>query len=122
MVGVIGQDKVIHAVLCTPIAIALDTRRTLEAEGTPTRVVSMPCWELFRRQDEGYVASILDGPRALVAVEAGGRFGWSEMIGREGCVVGLTGYGASAPGPALYDHFGITAEAVVEAVRASLAA
>ena len=104
------------------VAIALEARRTLEAGGTPTRVVSMPCWELFRRQDEGYVASILDGPRALVAVEAGGRFGWSEMIGREGRVVGLAGYGASAPGPALYDHFGITAEAVVEAVRASLAA
>jgi transketolase len=86
----------------------------------PTRVVSMPSWELFKAQDAAYRAGILDCTQALVAVEAASGFGWAEMTGGHGRFVGMTGFGASAPAGELYRHFGITAEAVAEAVRRDL--
>ena len=102
------------------IAIALEARETLEAEGIATAVVSMPCWELFLEQPAHYRDEVL-GPGVLhVAVEAGAPFGWERWVGLDGGVVGMTGFGASAPGGTLYEHFGITAEAVVETVKARL--
>ena len=102
------------------VEIALDARDRLQAEGVPTRVVSMPSWERFRAQPAEYRAGILDCTKALVAIEAGSSFGWSEMTGGHGRFVGMTGFGASAPAGDLYKHFGITAEALVETVRADL--
>ena len=102
------------------VEIALDARDRLQAGGVPTRVVSMPSWERFRAQPAEYRAGILDCTKALVAIEAGSSFGWSEMTGGHGRFVGMTGFGASAPAGDLYKHFGITAEALVEAVRADL--
>ncbi len=99
------------------VEIAMDARKELEYEQIKTRVVSVPCMELFFQQDEAYQSSILDNLNIKVAIEAGIRMGWERFIGRDGVFVGMKGYGESAPYKQLYKHFGITAEAVVEAVR-----
>jgi transketolase len=99
------------------VQLALAAAKSLEAEGVAAAVVSMPSWELFRRQTDDYRRSVLGGaPR--VAVEAGVRFGWDEWIGPDGAFIGMKGFGASGPAEALYKHFGITAEAVADAAKA----
>lgn len=101
------------------VELALQARETLQANGIPTAVVSMPCWELFDAQDAAYRAATLgDGVR--VAVEAGVTFGWTRYGVAEDNVVGMPGFGASAPAPEVYKHFGITADAVVERVRSAI--
>jgi transketolase len=101
------------------VQLAMAARDTLEAEGVPTAVVSLPCWELFALQDEGYRAAVLgDAPR--IGVEAALSFGWDRWLGTDGVFVGMAGFGASAPAEDLYRHFGITAEAVVAAARRKL--
>jgi transketolase len=98
------------------VQLALAAAKSLEAEGVAAAVVSMPSWELFRRQTDDYRRSVLGGaPR--VAVEAGVRFGWDEWIGPDGAFIGMKGFGASGPAEALYKHFGITAEAVAAAAK-----
>lgn len=102
------------------IEIALKARETLEAAGTATRVVSVPCMERFERQSADYRSDIAGGAKVKVAIEAGIRMGWDAIIGADGIFVGMTGFGASGPYQELYRHFGITAEAVVAAVNARL--
>ena len=98
------------------VQLALGAAQTLAESGIGAAVVSMPCWELFRAQDRDYRRAVLgDAPR--VGVEAALRFGWDEWLGSDGAFVGMTGFGASGPAPQLYEHFGITAKAVVEAAR-----
>jgi transketolase len=100
------------------VQLALAAARALDAEGIPAAAVSMPSWELFRRQPRDYRGAVLgDAPR--IAVEAGVRFGWDEWIGAGGAFIGMTGFGASAPAGALYEHFGITAEAATAAARSA---
>ena len=102
-------------------AVAEAARRTLEADGVPTRLVSLPCWALFDQQDESYRRNVLgDAGAVRVAVEAASPLGWDRYVGPAGSMVGMRGFGASAPAKDLYAHFGITAEAVVAAVRARL--
>jgi len=101
------------------IELALQARDTLQANGIPTAIVSMPCWELFDAQDEAYrTATLGDGVR--VAVEAGVTFGWARYGVAEGNIVGMPGFGASAPAPQVYKHFGITADAVVDRVTSAI--
>jgi transketolase len=101
------------------VSLAVEARETLEAQGIGTAVVSLPCWELFDEQPESYRKDVLgDGLR--VGIEAAGDFGWSRYLGSDGIFVGMPGFGASAPAPELYKHFGITAAAVVEKVKARL--
>ena len=102
------------------IAVAIAAREGLEADGVPTAVVSLPCWELFDRQDAAYRAATLGPGSVRVAVEAAVMQGWERYVGEAGATVGMTGFGASAPAKDLFAHFGITAEAVVAAVRARL--
>ena len=102
------------------VSIALDARKKLQADGIGTCVVSMPSWELFARQDRSYRDQVLGPAGVRVAVEAALEFGWERWIGPNGAFIGMKGFGASAPAPDLYKHFGITAEAVVEAVKARL--
>ncbi len=102
------------------VLIALDAQKALEAEGIGTRVVSVPCWELFDAQDEDYRAETLGPGTAKVAIEAACSFGWQKYIGQDGAFIGLDSFGASAPADELYKHFGITSEAVVEAARKQL--
>ena len=104
----------------TEVPLALQAAETLEAEGTPTRVVSVPCWALFEQQDPAYQAEVIGRGTVRVAVEAGVKQGWERFIGEDGGFVGMTGFGASAPAEVLYEKFGITSEAVVAAVKARL--
>ncbi|MGO4831832.1 transketolase C-terminal domain-containing protein, partial [Rhizobiaceae sp. 2RAB30] len=103
------------------VEIALAARATLQAHGYPTRVVSVPAFELFEQQSAGYKAAILGDAPVKVAIEAGIRLGWDRFIGTDGIFVGMTGFGASGPIEQLYAHFGITAEAAAKAAEARLA-
>jgi transketolase len=102
----------------TEVAIAMGARELLQADGIATRVVSTPCWELFDRQDDAYRAAVIGTAPIRIAVEAAVRLGWERFIGEDGLFVGMTGFGASAPSERLYQEFGITAQAVADAVKA----
>ena len=104
----------------TEVPLALAARERLQAEGVPTRVVSVPCWRLFTLQDAAYRAQVIGAGGVRVAVEAGVRHGWDAFVGEGGGFVGMTGFGASAPYERLYQEFGITTDAVVAAVKARL--
>jgi transketolase len=100
------------------VQVALAARDILEAEGTATRVVSAPCLEWFDAQDAAYRESVLPDDQAVrVAVEAGATYGWWKYVGARGAVVGIDHFGASADGALLMKEFGITADAVAQAVR-----
>ena len=102
-------------------AIADEARQTLEAAGVPTRLVSLPCWALFDEQEPSYRDGVLGGADTVrIAVEAASPFGWERYVGPAGAIVGMRGFGASAPAKDLYAHFGITADAVVAAAKARL--
>ncbi|MBL8325052.1 MAG: transketolase [Rubrivivax sp.] len=100
------------------VALALHARGLLQAQGVATAVVSMPCCEIFDEQDEAYRQQVLGRVAVRVAVEAAVRFGWDRYLGDSGAFVGMRGFGASGPAEQLYEHFGITAQAVAgEALR-----
>ncbi len=99
--------------------IALAARDLLQADGIATAVVTMPCWELFDQQPEAYRAEVL-GSGVRVAVEAAACFGWGRYGVDDANVIGMRGFGASAPAAELYAHFGITPQAVADAVRVSM--
>ena len=100
---------------------ALVGARMLEQDGVAVRVVSMPSWELFDSQPETYRESVLPSSvRARVAIEAGGKLGWERYTGLDGVIIGMDGYGASAPGGTNMKKFGFTAENVAETGRALL--
>jgi len=100
------------------VAVALEAARALEAQQIRTRVVSMPSWELFAAQPESYRDQVLPpSVRARVAVEAAGPMGWSRWTTDDGAMVGMQGFGASAPGEQLFQQFKLTPEHVAETVR-----
>jgi transketolase len=105
----------------TELHLALQAQVALAAEGLPVRVVSMPSTTVFDRQDPAYIDTVLPPELPAVAVEAAHPDFWRKYVGRRGAVVGIASFGESAPAPALYQHFGITAERVADAVRAVLA-
>jgi transketolase len=103
------------------VQLCLAARERLEADGIPTRVVSMPCQEWFRAQDEAYRESVLPrGVPVRVSVEAGIAMSWRDLVGAAGECVSLEHYGASAPFQVVFEQFGFTADRVVAAARASL--
>jgi len=99
------------------VEIALAARDRLQAHGHPTRVVSVPCFELFEQQSKEYQTAIIGSSRVNIAIEAGIRQGWDRFIGRDGIFIGMTGFGASGPYEKLYEHFGITADAAAAAAE-----
>ena len=110
-----GRDVTILAT-GSEVEIALNAADMLAGKGIKAAVVSMPCWELFEEQPDDYKAAVLgDAPR--VAVEAAVEQGWRKWIGENGRFIGMRGFGASGPGGALYEHFGITAENVAKAAE-----
>lgn len=109
-----GAAKVTIFASGSEVEIALDARDLLQKDGTPTRVVSVPCFELFEEQDKAYREKVLGNAPVKIAVEAALRFGWDRFVGSDGAFVGMTGFGASAPAKDLYKYFGITAEAVAK--------
>ncbi len=100
----------------TEVAIAAAAREQLQAEGTPTRVVSVPCFEKFLEQPESYRRSVIGDAPARVVVEAGVQQGWTDLVGPH-AFVGMNSFGASAPFKDLYAHFGITAENVAAVAK-----
>ncbi|MFS2009746.1 transketolase [Azospirillum sp. CT11-132] len=114
-----GERKATILATGSEVSLAMEARKALQAQGIGTAVVSMPSWELFERQDDAYKASVL-GNGVRVGVEAAIRLGWDRWLGANGAFVGMAGFGESAPYQELYKHFGITAEAVVDAVKARL--
>ena len=115
-----GPAKVTLFGTGTELALALAAADVLETEGTPTRVVSVPCFELFFQQPKTYQDSVIGRGTVRVAVEAAIQQGWERFIGEDGGFVGMTGFGASAPAEVLYEKFGITTAAVVAAAKARL--
>jgi len=111
-----GDRKATLFATGSEVSIAMQARDTLQADGTPTAVVSMPCWELFDKQDEAYRKQVMGPGTIRVAVEAAVRQGWDRYIRSHGGFVGMTGFGASAPAGELFEHFGINAKAVVSEV------
>ncbi|MCR9129298.1 MAG: transketolase [Alphaproteobacteria bacterium] len=101
----------------TELHLAVEAAEILKAEGVHARVVSAPCLDVFAEADPAYQAQVIDPALPAVAVEAAVRDGWDRWIGREGGFVGMSGFGASGPAEALYQHFNITADAVAEEAR-----
>ena len=118
-----GTPEVILMGTGSEVQIAVAAREALEADGIPTRVVSLPCWEWFAEQDQAYRDEVLPpAVRARVSVEAGVPMGWRDFVGDAGRIIGLDHFGASAAYTVLYEEFGLTKDAVVAAARDSLAA
>jgi transketolase len=100
------------------VELAMEAMRTLAQQGVAVRVVSMPCTEVFDAQPQAYREAVLPGwCRARVAVEAATADFWRKYVGLDGEVIGMTTFGASAPAPQLFEHFGFTVSHVVDAVR-----
>ena len=102
------------------VAIADEARTELEADGIATQLVSIPCLDILMQQDKAYLQSLVPDGAVAIAVEAGVRQGWSELIGRDGLFIGMCSFGASAPAKKLYEEFGITADAIVDAAKQAL--
>ncbi len=115
-----GESRVVFYASGSEVALALKAREIVQAAGYPARVVSVPCMELFDRQDEEHKARIIGKERVRVAIEAGVRDGWWRFISRDDIFIGMSGFGESAPAPVLFAHFGITAQAAADAALARL--
>jgi transketolase len=103
------------------VSLALEAHKRLVDEGIHSRVVSMPCWELFDQQPQSYRDTVLPpGVRARVSIEAAAPFGWERYVGFDGAIIGVGDFGASAPGPVVMREFGFTPEHVVETAKALL--
>jgi transketolase len=113
-----GRPAAILLASGTELGLALEARERLEAEGTPTRVVSLPSWYLFAREERAYREEVLP-PRVTrrVSIEAASPFGWERWIGAGGHAVGLDRFGASAPAEVLFEKLGFTVDAIVEGVH-----
>jgi transketolase len=113
-----GKPKLILIATGSELQLAAAAAPKLEEGGIPTRVVSLPCWELFEAQDASYRESVL--PRAVrkrVSIEVGTSLGWERWVGDEGAIIGLDHFGASAPAGTIFEHFGFTPERVIDVAR-----
>ncbi len=120
---VIAGDKNADVVIFatgSEVAIAVEGQKQLAEQGIAAKVVSVPSMELLAKQSDAYKAELYGNAKARVAIEAGIEMSWSKLLGDKGRFIGMHSFGASGPIDALYDHFGITAKAVVEAVTAQL--
>ncbi|MBA4757236.1 transketolase [Sphingosinicella sp.] len=113
--------KVVFLATGSEVQAALEAADQLEAGGIGCDVVSMPCWELFDLQSAAYQSDILPEDALIVSVEAGTTVGWERYTGRKGLRLGIDRFGASAPAEALFEKFGLTADAIAKAVRSKLA-
>jgi len=103
------------------VHLAVEAQAELAAQGVSARVVSVPCLDLFLDQGENYVRSVIGKDLPKIAIEAGIRQGWSPLLNREDGFVGMNDFGASGPGGELFEHFGITTQAVVSKAKEMLA-
>ena len=105
--------KVVLVATGSEVAVALDCAEQLEGQGIGADVVSMPCAELFQKQDGAYRDDLLPADTLKVSIEAGVTMGWERFVGSDGLLIGLDRFGASAPAEVLFKHFGFSAEAIV---------
>jgi len=113
-----GAPELITMGTGSELQLAFAAAEALEAEGIPTRVVSLPCWERFEAQDQAYRDSVLPpSVRRRLSIEIGVSMGWERWVGDEGAIVGLDHFGASAPAGTIFEHFGFTAERVTDVGR-----
>ena len=116
-----GTPELILVATGSEVSLALAARELLEADGTSTRVVSMPCVEWFRAQPKSYQQRVLPGEvKARVSIEAGVAQGWREIVGDAGEILSIDHFGASAEGNVLFEQFGFTPDRVVAAAHAAL--
>jgi transketolase len=114
----LALPKLILLATGSEVSLALEARETLQQEGTPTRVVSMPCWELFEEQSEDYRNQILPpSVTARLGIEAGVRQGWDRWVGPAGDVICLDRFGGSAPGDVAMRELGFNIENVLAHAR-----
>ena len=113
-----GEPQVILMASGSEVEIIVQAAEALAEKGLRVRLVSFPSWELFEAQTEAYRNKVLPpGVKARVAIEAGVSQGWHRWVGDEGTVIGIEHFGESAPYQELYQHFGLTPDAVIQAVE-----
>jgi transketolase len=117
LIAASAPRRVVLVATGSEVAIAVDAAKLLEAAGIGADVVSMPCWERFADAGD---RSLLPADVLKVSVEAGTTFGWERMVGMDGLMIGIDSFGASAPAPDLYQHFGLTAAAIFSRVQQKL--
>ncbi len=116
--GADGNEGIILIGTGSELQLAFGAAEVLEREGHPTRVVSMPCWELFEMQDRQYRDAVLPpAVRARVSIEVGATLGWDRWVGDHGAMIGLDHFGASAPAQTIFEKFGFTTERVADVAR-----
>ena len=115
-----GADDIVLMASGSEVQLAVEAHKALAKDGISARVVSVPCMDLFLEQDEKYIRSVTGKDLPKIAIEAGIRQGWDGLIGKDGGFVGMNSFGASAPGAALFEHFGITADAVILKAKSML--
>jgi len=116
-----GQPDLVLMASGSEVALCMTAFERLSADGVKARVVSMPSWELFERQDQQYRDSVLPPDvKARVAVEAGIKLGWDRYVGSDGAIVGMESFGASAPIQDVMGHFGFTPENVIAVAKQQL--
>ena len=111
--GASGEAKVSLFATGSEVHLATAAKEQLDAQGIATRVVSVPCFELFDAQDASYKKETLGAAPVRIGIEAAVAQGWDKYLGIEGAFIGMTGFGASAPYQDLYSHFGITVDNIV---------
>jgi transketolase len=113
-----GTPAIVLIATGSELQLAMGAAEALEAEGTPARVVSLPCWERFEAQDAAYRDSVVPpAVRKRVTIEAGVSLGWERYAGDEGAIVGLDHFGASAPAPTIFANLGFTVDRVADVAR-----
>ena len=98
------------------VSTLIDVQKILQSENLSARVISVPCFELFDKQDLSYKVKLKGTAKTFVALEAASEFGWHKVIGSDGMFFGMNTFGASAPGGELFKHFGLTAEQIASSI------
>jgi transketolase len=112
-----GEPQVVLMSSGSEVALIIEAREKLQAEGIRARVVSMPSHEIFAAQDAGYRESVLPHGVKRIAIEAGHPMSWQRWVGSDGVALGIDRFGASAPYKEIYEHLGLTVEKLVAAAR-----
>ena len=115
-----AEAEIVLMATGSEVMIADEARTQLEAQGHPTRLVSVPCLDLLLAQDADYRQSLIGAAKSVVVVEAGIEMGWASVAGSDYSFIGMNSFGASAPAADLFQHFGITTQAVIDAALAKV--
>jgi transketolase len=120
LLGADGRAEVTIFASGSEVSLAVKARSALLNEGILARVVSVPCLDRFLAQPESYRKKVIGRAKVKIGVEAAIRLGWDSLIGTDGAFIGMNGFGASGPAGKVYQHFGITADAIVAAAKEKL--